>query len=156
MTIEIREFQSSDRAFVERMVLDAENFGIDFLDHEKLRIDVFTAFPHFGQILVAYDSENKKIVGYCAIQFDWKALVITSIITHQEHLRQGIGRAMMEKVMEIGKKHSLIDVIRVDTGDFMDYAQHFYFSCGFVKAGFVPHYMSWNNHQVIFVYHIEK
>ncbi|MHA2243152.1 MAG: GNAT family N-acetyltransferase [Candidatus Thorarchaeota archaeon] len=156
MNVIVREYQSDDRSIIEHMILDAENYGVDFLDHEKLRIDVFTAFPTFGRILVAYDSESENVVGYIAIQFDWKALVINSIITHHEHLRKGIGKKMVEKVKEIGETHLIVDMIRVDTGDFMDYAQQFYLSCGFERAGNVPHYLSWNNHQVVFVYQLRK
>ncbi|MHA2462889.1 MAG: GNAT family N-acetyltransferase [Candidatus Thorarchaeota archaeon] len=147
MNVIVREYQSDDRSIIEHMILDAENYGVDFLDHEKLRIDVFTAFPTF---------ESENVVGYIAIQFDWKALVINSIITHHEHLRKGIGKKMVEKVKEIGETHPIVDMIRVDTGDFMDYAQQFYLSCGFERAGNVPHYLSWNNHQVVFVYQLRK
>lgn len=156
MTIEVREFQPNDREIVEQTILEAENFGIDFLDHELLKIGVFTAFPQFGRILVAFESQSGEVVGYVAIQFDWKALVINSIITHRNHVKRGIGSRMIEKVKEIGTRHPLVDVIRVDTGDFMKYAQQFYLSCGFERAGHVPHYLSWNNHQVIFVYQLQK
>ena len=156
MTIEIREFQLSDTESIEEMILKAENFGIAFFDHEMLRINVYTSFPQYGRILVAFVPENGEVAGYIAIQFDWKVLVINSIITHHNHLRSGIGRIMIEKVKEIGKKHTFVDVIRVDTGDFMEYAQKFYLSCGFQKAGHVPHYLSWNNHQEIFVYQLKK
>lgn len=156
MNIEVRDYQQSDWSFVEQLILRAENFGPVFLENEKLRIDTFTAFPDFGRILVAYDSDNGKIIGYTAIQFDWKALIINSIITHHNHLREGIGKVMVDTIKEIGEAHPTTDVVRVDTGDFMDYAQQFYLSCGFEKAGYVSHYLSWNNHQVIFVYCLKK
>jgi ribosomal protein S18 acetylase RimI-like enzyme len=142
MTIQMREFQTGDREVIKEMVLEAENFGTPFLDHEMLRIDVYTAFPQLGKILVAFDSGNKEVLGYTAIQFDWRALVINSIITHHGHLREGVGSRMIEEVKEIGKKHTLVDVIRVDTGDFMEYSQQFYLSCGFERAAYVPHYLS--------------
>jgi ribosomal protein S18 acetylase RimI-like enzyme len=106
--------------------------------------------------LIAYNPDNEEIVGYAAIQFDWKALVINSIITHHNSLRIGIGRQMVSAIKEIGRSHSVIDVIRVDTGDFMAYAHEFYRSCGFEEAAYVPHYLSWNNHQVIFVFQLKK
>ena len=58
MTIEMREFQLSDTECIEEMILKAENFGITFLDHEMLRINVHTNFPQFGRILVAFAPEN--------------------------------------------------------------------------------------------------
>jgi hypothetical protein len=63
---------------------------------------------------------------------------------------------MVEEIKKIGRSHSIIDVIRVDTGDFMAYAHEFYRSCGFEEAAYVPHYLSWNNHQVIFVFQLKK
>ncbi|MFW9927472.1 MAG: GNAT family N-acetyltransferase [Candidatus Thorarchaeota archaeon] len=156
MNAVVRDYQESDWNEVEQMILNAENFGVTFLEHEKLRIDVFAHFPTYGRVLIAFDSENMKVVGYAAVQFEWKALVINSMITHHEYLRMGIGHLMMKRIMEIGQKQPIIDVIRVDTGDFMEYAQKFYLSCGFERAGHVPHYLSWNNHQVVFVYHVQK
>jgi ribosomal protein S18 acetylase RimI-like enzyme len=156
MTIEVREFQPNDRRAVEEMILQAENFGIPFLDDENLKIKVYTTFPQFGRVLVAFDSKSDEIVGYSTIRFDWRALVITSVITHHSHLRCGIGTKMIERIKEIGKEHPLTDVIRVDTGDFMDYAHQFYLSCGFERMAHVPHYLSWNNHQVVFAYPIQK
>lgn len=156
MTIQMREFQTDDRKVIKEMVLEAENFGPPFLDNELLRIDVYTAFPQLGKILVAFDSGNTEVLGYTAIQFDWRALVINSVITHHDHLREGVGRRMIEEVKKVGEKHPLVDVIRVDTGDFMEYSQQFYLSCGFERAGYVPHYLSWTNNQVIFVYQLSK
>lgn len=156
MTIAIREYQSDDREVIEEMILQAENFGTPFLEDELLKIDVYTTFPQFGRILVAFDSKSNEIVGYSSIRFDWKALVITSVITHHDHLRCGVGTKMMESIKEIGKGHPLIDVIRVDTGDFMEYAHQFYLSCGFERIAHAPHYLSWHNHQDIFVYRIQK
>jgi ribosomal protein S18 acetylase RimI-like enzyme len=152
----MREFQNGDREVIKEMVLKAENFGTPFLDHVMLRIDVYTAFPQLGRILVAYDAGNKEVLGYTAIQFDWRALVVNSIITHHDHLREGVGRRMIEEVKEIGEKHPLVDVVRVDTGDFMEYSQQFYLSCGFERTAYVSHYLSWTNNQVIFVYQLSK
>ena len=63
---------------------------------------------------------------------------------------------MIEWIKQTGRKHPDIDVIRVDTGDFMKYAQDFYLSCDFMKSGFVKHYLSWHNHQVFFAYQVKK
>ncbi len=156
MHIEVRDYRSEDWPFLEDIILHAENFGEGFVNYEKLRTDVFLKNPEYGTTLVAYDTESGKIVGFIAIQFEWMALVICSIITHHKHLRHGVGRAMIEKVKEIGRSHPIADIIRVDTGDFMEYAQQFYRSCGFEQAAYVPHYMSWNNHQMIFVQRLQR
>ena len=156
MNIVVRDFHPDDLTAIEDMILNARNFGSPFLKPEKLRISVYNAFPEFGRILIAYDSESEEIVGYASIQFDWKALVINSIITHHNSLRIGIGKLMVNEIKKIGRAHPIIDVIRVDTGDFMAYAHEFYRSCGFEEVAYVPHYLSWNNHQMIFVYQLRK
>ena len=154
--INLRDYHPEDLTAIEDIILNAENFGKVFLEFEKLKIAVSTTYPEFGYVLVAEDIVNKQILGYASVLIEWKALVISSIITHHDFLRQGIGRLLIEGIKKFARSLPIIDVIRVDTGDFMDYAQEFYKSCGFLEAGLVPHYMSWNNDQVIFVYHVQK
>ncbi|MHA2273383.1 MAG: GNAT family N-acetyltransferase [Candidatus Hodarchaeales archaeon] len=151
-SIIIREYGESDWDEVEDMILNAENFGISFLDDEKKRIAVCEAFPGFDQVLVVENSATGQLVGYAVLEFRWRALVIMSFIIHHEFLRQGIGRQLIERIKAIGKNHPEVNVIRVDTGDFMEYAQKFYLACGFQICGFVSHDLSWFNHQVHFVY----
>ncbi len=156
MQVRVREYHPQDLSSVQNLILNAENFGEPFLEHELLRIEVFEAFKDFGKILVAEDGDSGKIIGYSAIQFEWRALVIVSIITHHQYLRKGVGKALIDKIKEIAESSPLVNVIRVDTGDFMTYAQDFYLSCGFEKSCDASHYLSWNNDQVIFVYKVER
>ncbi|MHA2232288.1 MAG: GNAT family N-acetyltransferase [Candidatus Hodarchaeales archaeon] len=148
----LREFEEKDEPEVAELILKAENFGPPFLEDEKKRITVCGTFPEFGRVLIAENSSTRQIVGYAIIEFTWRALVIESIITHHNFLRQGIGRQLIEKIKEIGESHPGANVIRVDTGDFMDYAQRFYLACDFQICGFVSHDLSWNSHQVHFAY----
>ena len=154
--INLRDYSPEDWTTLKHIILNAENFGEVFLESEKLKIMVFTAHPEFGRVLVAEDTENKQILGYASVMIEWKALVITSIITRHESLRRGVGRSLIQGIKDLAQLLPLIDVIRVDTGDFMDYAQEFYKSCGFLSVGLIPHYMSWHNNQVFFVYPVEK
>lgn len=156
MSLITRNYQSSDRPEIEHMVLNAENFGEALLFHERLKLDVFEAFPRYGRVVVAEDCERHQVVGYETIFFEWKALVISSIITHQDHLRRGVGSALIERVKEIASDRPSTDVIRVDTGHFMGYAQAFYASCGFEQVACVPHYLRWNSRQIIFAYHVKR
>ena len=156
MKVVVRDYQSDDWLPVEQMILNAENFGAAFLEHEKRKVAAFTSFPQLGKVIVAENSGNGGVLGYAVLQFEWKALVITSIISHHNHLRHGIGRKLVDRIKEIGETHPDTDVIRVDTGDFMDYAHRFYLSCGFTKVGCVQHYLSWHNHQVFFAYQLKK
>lgn len=148
----LREFGEGDWSDVAELILAAENFGAPFLEDEKKRLAVYGAFPEFGQVLMAENPVTKQIVGYAVIEFRWRALVVISIIVHHHYLRKGIGRQMIEKIKEIGENYPEVNVIRVDTGDFMEYAQQFYLACGFQICGFVSHDLSWFNHQIHFAY----
>ena len=152
LNIAIREFEEEDWPQVEKMVLNAENFGPPFLEHEKRTIETCRRFPAYGKVFVAEKTNPKQVIGYAAIEFRWRSPVILSIITHHDFLRQGVGRRIIDKIEEEGKKHPEANVIRVDTGDFMTYAHRFYISCGFQVCGFVMHDISWFNHQVHFAF----
>jgi len=154
--INLRYYNPEDRTVLEDIILNAENFGEVFLESEKRKIAVFSSHPDFGRVLIAENAVNDQVLGYASVMIEWKVLVISSIITHHDFLRQGVGTSLIEGIKGIAKTLPQIDVIRVDTGNFMDYAQEFYKSCGFVVVGLVPHYLSWNNDQVIFVYPIKN
>jgi ribosomal protein S18 acetylase RimI-like enzyme len=156
VAITIREYNENDWGEVEEMILNAENFGISFLADEKKRIAVCGAFPEFGQVLVVENTATGQLVGYAVLEFRWRALAIMSFITHHKFLRQGIGRQLIERIKAIGENHPEVNVIRVDTGDFMEYAQKFYATCGFQICGFVSHDLSWFNHQVHFAYPLKE
>ena len=147
----IRNYRPEDWAQLREIILNAENFGPEFLKSEKLRIDVFQANPEFGTIVVAEDRASHAVVGFAAVQYGWRALVIESIVVHHEHRRRGIGRALVEHIKRLGVERPGADVLRVDTGDFMDYAQRFYESCGFEVGGRASHYLSWHNNQIVYV-----
>ena len=151
MTLTVREYRPEDWSQLCDIILNAENFGPDFLESEKLRIDVFHAHPEYGTVLVAESPANDAVVGFAAVQYGWRALIIESIVVHHEHRRTGIGRALVEQIKRLGLEHPTVDVLRVDTGDFMDYAHRFYESCGFEVGGRVSHYLSWHNSQIIYV-----
>jgi ribosomal protein S18 acetylase RimI-like enzyme len=153
--INLRDYNTEDWIALEDIIQTAENFGEVFLESEKRKITVFSSHRDFGRVLVAEHAVTGQVLGYASVMIEWKALIISSIITHHDFLRQGIGRSLIEEIKDIAKSLTSIDVIRVDTGDFMEYAQDFYKSCGFINVGLVQHYLSWNNDQVIFVYPVK-
>jgi len=146
----VREYKERDWSEVEQMVLHAENFGPKFLDNERNIVEWCSRFPARGKVFVAESSIPRQVVGYAVVEFRWRSLAILSLITHHDHLRQGIGRRMVERIKEEGERHPDANVLRVDSGDFMTYAHRFYIACGFQVCGFVAHDMSWFNHQVHF------
>ena len=57
---------------------------------------------------------------------------------------------IIQNIKDLGEKTNKINVLRVDTGDFMIYAQGFYLANGFIVSGHVSHDMSWFNTQIHF------
>ena len=155
MKIVVREYRPTDWDSVKDMILNAENFGDVFLEHERTKLGVYSKNPAYGRVFVAEDTESQEVVGFTAVRIDWSALVISTIIVHHKYLRQGIGSALVEEVVRFGKSRTNIETIWVDTGDFMLYAQEFYKSCGFDEVARVPHYMSSDFHQVFFIRRIK-
>jgi GNAT superfamily N-acetyltransferase len=156
MDIKIRDYKQIDKEALKNILLNAENFGEPFLATELLRIDHYQKIPKLGKIKVALDKDNGEILGFIAVEFRWRSFNIETIITHHNHLREGIGRKLIQATIEMALEHSDINVIRVNTGDFMKYAQKFYLACGFQICGFVKHDLSWYNHQVHLVYPLKE
>lgn len=156
MDISTRDYKESDNEELKSIILNGENFGEPFLKSELQRIALFYQNSDVGRVLVAENPIKGTILGYVTIEFHWRKLIIQSIITHHEYLRQGIGKNLINKVFEIGQNHPIVNVIRVDTGDFMAYAQKFYLANGFQICGYVSHDLSWYNDQVHLVYPLEE
>lgn len=147
-----RDYHLNDVQGVRDIILQAENFGPNFLESELQKNELFSNNPMLGKVILAIDSSSNDILGIARLEFKWRSLVIDSFIIHNKHLRKGIGSRLIEKIKEIGEGIAKINVIRVDTGDFMIYAQKFYLSCGFLISGHVSHDMSWFNTQIHFSY----
>jgi hypothetical protein len=56
-----------------------ENFGPDFMESEKLRINTFLNSPDYGKLIVIEGSGTNTILDYAAISFQWNALVIEAL-----------------------------------------------------------------------------
>ncbi|MHA1225424.1 MAG: GNAT family N-acetyltransferase [Candidatus Hodarchaeales archaeon] len=155
MDIVFREFQKNDWPKLKKVILEAENFGEPFLEHEKKLIDTFSSSP-LGKVLIGIETESNDVVSYTCLELSWRAIIIKSFITAKNYQRKGIGSLMINEIRKLALKNPDIQIIRVDTGDFMDYAQKFYTTVGFQICGFVMHDMSWHNHQVHFVMKVER
>ena len=154
--LKIREYLESDLTELEEIILNGENFGIPFLENEKRMIQNYSQNLAYGRVFVAEDDSIEKILGYITVEIRWGSLNVMSIIVHHNYLRKGVGRKLVDQVKKLGEKLPNITVLRVDTGDFMSYAQHFYLACGFQPCGFVSHDISWFNHQVHFAYPLKE
>lgn len=151
MNVAVREYHPDDWLSVKNIVLEAENFGAAFLEHERIRVDIYSKNPEYGRVFVAEDAASREVLGFVAVRIDWTALAITTIIAHHERLREGIGSALVKSVERLATSLSQIETIWVDTADFMLYAHEFYKSCGFEEVARVPRYMSSNYYQVFFI-----
>ena len=149
-SIEIIRYTPQFLPDLKELIIHAENFGNVFLENELKIINTFHNSPDYGFVIIAFDSKEEKILGYSAIETGWRSLIIKTIITHHNYLRKGIGTIIINYLKNFGEKHPDINVIRVDTGDFMTYAQKFYLSNGFIISGHVSHDLSWNNTQIHF------
>lgn len=156
MDIFSRNYTDSDKEALRNLILNAKNFGEPFLATELQRIDHYQEIPKLGNIKVAVDSDTNKVLGYIAVEFRWRSFNIETIITHHNHLRKGVGKKLIQATIDMALERPDINVIRVNTGDFMKYAQRFYLSCGFQICGFVKHDLSWYNHQVHLVYPLKE
>ena len=148
--IEIVTYNDDYWVQIKEIILNAENFGEFFLENEKKIIETFSRNPDYGLVLVALNSVQNIIVGYACIEKSWRSFIIKSLVVHQNHLRKGIGSKIIQNIKDLGEKTDKINVLRVDTGDFMIYAQRFYLANDFIVSGHVSHDMSWFNTQIHF------
>ncbi|KXH77268.1 MAG: hypothetical protein AM326_05365 [Candidatus Thorarchaeota archaeon SMTZ-45] len=152
MKVLIREYSSSDYPQVRKLILDAENFGEPFLENETLNIKKNTTLG-LGKVFVA--ATQGTIAGYISLGRRVFALMIDSIIVSKSYQRKGVGRKLVEKAKEYAKSQDL-QILRTDTGTFMDYAIKFYLACGFEPCGYVEHDFSLGSKQLHFYIDLSK
>lgn len=152
MKVTIREYLPKDLTAVKALILEAENFGEPFLESELLHIKKNTSLG-LGKVFVA--TLKDRIVGYVSLGRRTFALMIDSIIVDRNHQRKGLGRKLVEEAKEYAKSQHL-QVLRTDTGTFMDYAIKFYLACGFEPCGYVEHDFSLGSKQLHFYMDLTK
>ncbi len=152
LEVTIREYASTDLSRVKELILKAENFGEPFLETELLNIKKDTS-PGLGQVFVA--TFKDQVVGYISLGRSFLALMVDAIIVEQKHQRKGVGRKLIEKAKEYAKSQGF-QVLRTDTGTFMEYAIKFYLACGFEPCGYVEHDFSLGSKQLHFYIDLTK
>lgn len=152
MKLKIRALKNEDLSPLRKLILEAENFGEPFLETE-MRTLRWDSVPDLGKVFVA--TEENQLVGYIALRKRVFALNIDSIIVVKTHQRQGVGRALVGKAKDYAKSHGF-KLVRVDTGNFMDYAIKFYIACGFLPCGYVENDFGLGNKQVHFYMDLTK
>lgn len=149
MDLVFKEAEMEDITEIREIILQAENFGEPFLDHELSLLKRYLENDFGGAFIAVH--KYYRTVGYLAYEIRFRSVHIMTMITHHNHLEKGIGQFLIQELASfLEEHHPKVSVLRVDTGDFMDYAQKFYLSCGFQVCGYVSHDFSWYNHQVHF------
>ena len=146
MKLRIRELTQEDLPTLRTLILEAENFGEPFLETE-LHALKWDSVPDLGKVFVA--TVKNQLVGYIALRKKVFALNIDSIIVAKARQKQGVGRALIEKAKDYAKSRKF-KLLRVDTGNFMDYAIKFYIACGFLPCGYVENDFGLGTKQVHF------
>jgi GNAT superfamily N-acetyltransferase len=152
LEVAVREYASTDFSRVKELILKAENFGEPFLETELLNIKKNTSLG-LGKIFVA--TLRNEVIGYISLGRRIFALMVDSIIVDRKHQRKGVGRKLIEKAKEYAKSQGF-QVLRTDTGSFMDYAIKFYLACGFEPCGYVEHDFSLGSKQMHFYSDLTK
>lgn len=146
LKINIREYKPTDLSQIKELILNAENFGEPFLEVELLNLKKNTSFG-LGKTFVA--TIDERVIGYISLGLRIFAILIDSIIVDQGFQRKGVGRRLIEKAKEYAVSKAF-QIIRTDTGAFMNYAINFYLACGFEPCGFVEHDFSLGSKQLHF------
>ena len=152
MKVSIREYSESDFPQLKKLILEAENFGDPFLENEVLNIKKNTT-SGLGKVFVA--AVGNQVVGFISLGRRVFALMIDAIIVGEEYQRKGVGKSLVEKAKRYAVSMGC-QVLRTDTGTFMNYAIDFYLACGFEPCGYVEHDFSLNSKQLHFYINLTK
>ncbi len=152
MKSSIREYLPADFDAVRTLIRGAENFGEPFLDTELLNIKKNTT-QGLGKIFVA--TLEGEIVGFISLGRRVFALIIDSIIVARQHQRRGVGKKLVETAKEYARSQGY-QLLRTDTGTFMEYAIKFYLACGFEPCGYIEHDFSLASKQLHFFIDLTK
>lgn len=145
-SIAVREYDKRDQPTLIKIELAAENFGEQYLESETHLFNR-DSIPEFGAVFVA--ETQGEIVGYIALSKRIFSVLIDSLVVREDVRRKGVGMALIARAKEYTRRLGL-KVLRVDTGDFMNYAISFYLKAGFRPCGFVIHDFGLNVKQLHF------
>lgn len=104
------------------------------LGGDKKQITLNELLDGENQISLAYCSENNNIIGI-AIMCTYKVISgkkgwIEDVVVNEAHRGRGIGRKLMNKLLEVGKEKALTEIL-LFTEDHRKSAIHLYSNLGF-------------------------
>ncbi len=85
--------------------------------------------------------EDGNIVGYAGTWLVINEAHVTNVAVSGQHRREGIGRFLMEKLMELARDSGM-DSMTLEVRVTNDAARHLYQQMGFVEAGIRKNYYS--------------
>lgn len=121
-----------------------ERYGFDFKDtmgmtveeYVRSNYESFTSIPPDDGVLFILE-DSGKVIGMGTLQrYKENVGQIKRMYIRPEYRGQGFGKKLLEKLVAAGKDREY-SALRLDTGGFMDTAQHVYTSVGFKK---IPEY----------------
>jgi GNAT superfamily N-acetyltransferase len=134
--VSIRNFELGDQKAARQLILGglSEHWGmLDWSLNPDLN-DIATAYAD-GIFLVAY--WNDQLVGTGALIPDGPGVGrIVRMSVERSLRRQGIGRALLNALIERGRKACYSEIVLETTATWQD-AVEFYKQCGFESVGFV-------------------
>jgi GNAT superfamily N-acetyltransferase len=121
-----------------------ERYGFDFVDTMGITVEEyihskyeeFTSIPEIDGVLFIVEYEG-NVIGMGALhRYDANAGEIKRMYLKPEYRGRGFGKKLLEKLVNTGRDVGYSS-LRLDTGGFMDSAQHVYTKVGFRK---IPEY----------------
>lgn len=92
--------------------------------------------------------ENNEIVGFAGIIITPIDVEITNIVTRKNKRKKGIGKALLEKIIEMAKQTEH-ETISLEVNEKNSIAIHLYERCGFEKIGIRKKYYNGIDNAII-------
>ena len=94
------------------------------------------------------DKENDEIIGFAGIIVTPIDVEITNIVTKKSKRKKGIGKELLEKIIEIAKQTEM-EKISLEVNEENKVAIHLYENNGFEKIGIRKKYYNGKNNAII-------
>ena len=92
--------------------------------------------------------ENDEVIGFAGIIVTPIDVEITNIVTKKSKRKKGIGKALLEKIIEIAKQTEM-EKISLEVNEENKVAIHLYENSGFEKIGIRKKYYNGKNNAII-------
>lgn len=155
----------AQRQFEEKLNIQITQMTLD--DLEKIKDKLTSDFDDFWNYNVLKNELNsntstcfvakisEKIVGFVGIQFVVDEACITNIVTRKDFRNNGIGSALMEKIISVSKEKNMSS-ITLEVNEHNTYALNLYKKYGFEINGLRKKYYNGIDNAVIMTMNLPK